>query len=601
MHSGRRRAVLLCVLYGVLSAVFCAPLFSRPEGLGFYDWDQHVFYYGAVLKSVVEYGQPPFWNPWYCGGNVLWQNPQVAILSPVYPLTGMMSLPLAMKVNIVLHYWVGFIGMHLLLTRAIGLSFLPLVLYLASMVTLAGAPAQHLAVGHSWILPAFYLPLQLFFFLRALQSGAVRHVLLAAALMALMVYNGGLHIVTMSVAAIGVFAVVAATLQRRWRPLMLAALLCVAGLSYAAPKLLPVSLFVTGEQFVDPRTGEGPDRRPDRMSAEMLWHTYLDQRRGLRFEPQRHRWHEYGNYIGGLAALLFVASVVWILAYKGVRERWLGVALAITSLVLLSLSAGEFSVLAPASLVRHLPFFSSFRIPSRYTVVFVLFAAVTIGWAVRAASAESVLMGRWRGLAAIVCLLASFDLVARNRAPFERVFSQPPLDSTFRLLKGPTAIVTDGDSRPSRPNSPMVRALMSDRAFYNCYESLQLIHTSDPRNPLVFTDGKSKLFESTFSPNRIEFAVIGGNEPSRILFNQNYAPGWRSTLGPVTVDPQYGKPAVALARSQVGRFAFVFAPPGLALGMALLALAIAGSAVAWKWTPDRSEAPRSQIHPTGGH
>ena len=74
-------------LYALLALFFCWPLFEQPLGLGANDWDQHLFYYGAVLKNVVEYGQAPFWNPWYCGGNVLWQNPQIALLSPVYPLT----------------------------------------------------------------------------------------------------------------------------------------------------------------------------------------------------------------------------------------------------------------------------------------------------------------------------------------------------------------------------------------------------------------------------------------------------------------------------------------------------------------------------------
>src|SRR3954469_13601722 len=118
-------------LYGVISAVFCAPLFGQPNGLGISDWDQHLFYYGSVLKNVVEYGQPPFWNPWYCGGNVLWQNPQVALLSPAYPLALLMSLALAMKVNIVVHYWIGFVGMHLLLRQVAGVRFLPLASYLA--------------------------------------------------------------------------------------------------------------------------------------------------------------------------------------------------------------------------------------------------------------------------------------------------------------------------------------------------------------------------------------------------------------------------------------------------------------------------------------
>ena len=97
---------------------------------------------------------------------MLWQNPQIAILSPVYPLTAIVSLQLAMKVNIVLHYWIGFVGMHLLLTSVIGVTFLPAVIYLATLVTASGAPAIHLRVGHSVFLPGFYLPLQLYFFFR---------------------------------------------------------------------------------------------------------------------------------------------------------------------------------------------------------------------------------------------------------------------------------------------------------------------------------------------------------------------------------------------------------------------------------------------------
>ena len=197
----------LIALYGVLSIAFCAPLFAQPQGLGANDWDQHLFYYGAVLKNIVEYGQLPFWNPWYCGGNVMWQNPQIAILSPVYPLTALMSLQLAMKVNIVLHYWVGFIGMHLLVTRVIGVTFLPAVTYLATLITASGAPAIHLRVGHSVFLPGFYLPLQLFFFFRAFKTGELKYIFLSAITLALMVFNGGTHILPMSIDARHVFSV----------------------------------------------------------------------------------------------------------------------------------------------------------------------------------------------------------------------------------------------------------------------------------------------------------------------------------------------------------------------------------------------------------
>jgi hypothetical protein len=587
MKGSLRSLVWPGLLYGLVSVIFCAPLFSRPDGLGFNDWDQHLFYYASVLKSIVEYGQPPFWNPWYCGGNVLWQNPQVALLSPAYPLAAVMSFPMAMKVNILLHYWLGFIGMHLLLTRIIGLKFLPAVVYLACVAVAAGAPALHLAVGHSWILSTFYLPLQLFFFLRALKHGAVRDVLFAAAVQALMVYNGGLQAVGMAVAGIGIFAVFAAFVQRQWRPLLFAAGLFAAAFAYAGPKFLPVMMFVTDDRFRDTRL---PVVHPDRVSMEVLARTYLDpsQDRRLRFESQRHPWHEYGNYIGGLAAFLILLSVVWIVARARDSERWLGVSLALTSVVLLLLSVGEFASFSPASLARHLPFFSSLRIPSRYTVPFVLFGAITVAWALRALTGEAVVKGRTRLIVAIICLAASVDLVARNRAQLEGVFSQPPLDSGFRFLQGPSSIELDRNQDPYAPNSPMLRALMTDRSFYNCYENFQLTRTAETDRPLVFTDGRSKLFSSSFTPNRIEFAVIGGIEPSRVLLNQNYSPGWRSDLGPVTLDQEYGRPSVRLRRDQASKFAFRFVPPGLMLGTFFLALAIIASVVAWR----RVDPPR---------
>jgi hypothetical protein len=109
-------------LYLALSLAFCAALVDAPLALAGRGWDQHLFFYGQVLKNVVDYDQAPYWSPWYSGGNVMWQNPQVALLSPVFPLALVVPLQLAMKLNIAVHYWAGFMGMHLLITRVMGLS-----------------------------------------------------------------------------------------------------------------------------------------------------------------------------------------------------------------------------------------------------------------------------------------------------------------------------------------------------------------------------------------------------------------------------------------------------------------------------------------------
>jgi multisubunit Na+/H+ antiporter MnhC subunit len=571
----------VCALYGAIAATFCAPLFERPHALGVSDWDQHLFYYGSVLVNIIEYGQWPFWNPWYCGGNVLWQNPQVALLSPVYPLTPLMSLALAMKVNILLHYWVGFIGMHLILTRILGLFYLPIVVYLASVFTLAGSLALHLNAGHSVFLPAFYLPLLLFFFLRSLRTESVRDALVAGATLALMVFNGGLHIVPIALVAVGGIGVVAAAVRRTWRPLALSVLIGVAGFSYAAPKLVPVILFVTGDQFWDTRTGT---ELSDRMTVPILLRAYLDpyQTRSLRVgSVQRHGWYEYGNYMGALAVILTASSTIWVFAARNVRDRWLGLSLAVTAVLLLALSAGEFSRFAPSEIAARLPLFSSFRIPSRYTVGVALLAALTIGWVARSIALDHPLTGSARLFVGVVCTVAMLQLLLANRAQFGGVFSVAPLDRGFHLLAGPETLVTDRATSPYGPNSPMLRALVAGQSFYNCYESLQLLHAADADHPIVFSDGKSKIFEARFSPNRIQFSVANGREPSRIFLNQNYASGWRSSAGPVTADPQSGMPSVELPPGQTGRFWFAFAPPGLGLGLGVLAGAVVASVVLW--------------------
>ena len=566
----------IVALYGAASYAFCSPLFDQPTALGIYDWDQHLFYYGAVLKNVVEYGQLPFWNPWYCGGNVLWQNPQIALLSPAYPLTAIMPLALAMKVNILLHYWLGFIGMHLLLARAVGLRSRPMVIFLATVFTASGAPASHLLAGHSVFLPAFYLPWVIYFFFRSLQSGTLHGALLAGVAIAMMVYNGGTHILPMAVAAVVMLSVVSAAMLRQWRPLVVGAVCCVGGLAYSAPKLLPVVAYVSSEQFWDTR----PEiERPDRTSLGMLAKIYVDPDQAARtkFPEQRHGWHEYGNYIGAFSALLILMGVAWTASARRAAGYWMGVALAVTTVTFFVWSLGEFSAWSPAALARLVPLFSSFRIPSRYSIAFVLCGATTVGWALRAMNLDAIRSQRTRALIAIVCVLASAHLIGRNRVLFAQVFSQPPLAVTFKPMAGPRQLVTDAESNAYTAGSPMFTALMHDRSFYYCYESLQLTHTATAEHPLVFSDDNAKVVETMFSPNRIEFTVIGGSAPARVSLNQNYARGWHSTAGEFTPTAA-AMPGVELAAGQTGTFAFWFVPEGLWAGLGMLVAALAASA-----------------------
>ena len=576
MTADRLRTAAPYLFYAAIAAWYCAPLFASPNGLGTHDWDQHLFYYGSVIKSVVEYGQLPFWNPWYCGGNVLWQNPQIPLLSPVFPLSLVMSLPLAMKFNIALHYWVGLAGMHLLLT-AIGVRARAVAIGLASISVLSGAMAMHLAVGHSVFLPVLYLPLQMYFLIRGIRTGTLRYAIYAALPLALMIYNGALHAVPMSVAGVGIFSVSAAIGTRSLRPLAIGLLAGVLGCAYAAPKLLPVTLFVSSDRFVDARTTID---HPDAMNTEMVLRTYLDryQNRGLKFEHQRSGWYEYGNYIGGVAVAAIGGAMLLAFVMPGTRERWLGLSLALTALVFLVLSAGEFSAWAPASLARYVPLFSSFRIPSRYTLAFVLFGTATAGWAWNAASGEFRMARPASVLLALIGVVAVLDVVLQTREQFQGVFSLAPLTRGFRIGGGPTTpLPVDTTTNAYSTDSPMLHGLMNDSGFWGCYESLQLARSATPDHPLIEIDGSdSRVFDVRFTPNRVDFSVAAGRDATVVRLNQNAAPGWSSALGEVSPDSPSGMHA-ALAPGTTGKYAFRFTPPGLIAGLCIALLAIVAS------------------------
>src|SRR4029453_10454088 len=98
----------------------------------------------------------------------------------------------------------------------------------------------HLIVGHATFLPYFYLPWMLFYFLAALETGALRHAAAAAAPIALGIYAGGTHVVFMGSLALGFLALTLRAPRRDWRPLALLGATGFLAALFAGPKLIPL-------------------------------------------------------------------------------------------------------------------------------------------------------------------------------------------------------------------------------------------------------------------------------------------------------------------------------------------------------------------------
>ena len=214
--------------------------------------------------------------------------------------------------------------------------------------------------------------------------------------------------------------------------------------------------------------------------------------------------------------------------------------------------------------------------PSRYSLVFVLFAVAMTASVWRTMSFGATAEARRFG--AVALILASCGIAHWNRMHFEGVFSLAPLRPSFQFLgrPGPPAVDMETEGL-AQGQSPMLRAAMENRAVFRCYEPLHLPGGIDPTRAVVFPEGSARIADVVFAPGRIAFRALTGGTPGRVFLNERYVRGWQSDAGPMTVEPQSGLAYVTLPPGTTGRFTFRFVPPRLTAGLALLALGIAAA------------------------
>ncbi len=548
------------------------PLFARPLASGPGDWDQN-----AAFRDL------PFWNPWYCGGNILWANPQVSLVSPVDLLALVMPLTLAMKVNILAHYLVGCFGMHLVLRRIIGVQGTAVTVFLVSLFVFSGAMAMHLRAGHTLYLPVLLLPIVVYCFWEA-AAGKTRSLLLGGAILGFSILNGGMHVAPLAAVLLGVLGVGALVFGRTLTPLVLAGVMFGLGCAFAAPRIVPTMAFIRSADFHDTR----PVKEPDFMSVEMLRTAFWDGSQGTlrgKVTPgvQLYGWQEYGNYMGWFGATLALASAGWILVFRRRREQWRERSSAFGLVVVALLTAGEFAAYAPATLLRHAPLFSSFRIPSRHTMLAPLLGAMCVAFAARALEATR-LGSRWRWPLGIVCVIGVCQLGFVNRQQFQDLILSA--DTQWRLFERttptivPEAVVTPGGPRVHR--TFMLDSMLAGVSPLHCYEPLQLTQVAEPDPLAIQGEGRATFFRPTFSPNRVAAIVVVGRDPVRVVLNQNFAAGWTTNVGPVEHDPFSKRPSVVLPADYAGPIAFTFFSPGLWIGLVICAIAVSLSVVIWR-------------------
>lgn len=576
VYSFRRLGAALAILVAIaISAAYCAPLFEN-SNWGVQDWDQHLFYHQVPRDTVVEYHELPLWNPYACGGLPMLGNPQSRFMSPFFLLHLVFGVALGLRLEIVGHLALGLVGMYLLARRC-GAEVIPAVLA-GAVFAFSTYFVVNLAVGMTVFLPVAYLPLLALFVSRGLESSA--NLWVSAALLALILGDGGHYVIPIALTFVGVFTLVRGREMPLRQGLLNMGKLVALFTALAAVKLFPaLELMSKNSRRIDDYSGYSleslafalfaRDQSIDGIRTQQSAPGFLH---GISYAVD-----ENGVYIGFLAAALFLVGIV----ARG-RQLWRWVAVL---LVFLWLSFGDRVTPSLWAVLHAVPPYSSMRVATRFRMIWIiqvsLFAGLGLQHLVMRVSRDA----RVRAAVAVpVVLLIIVDLFSVGEPLWRQAFPIPPLaigpKEEFRQTTSFVAYDASGPTTELRAHnawSGYMPAYLRNLGTINCYEPLPVRRAATPSDSpeyrgeayITGTTGDAKVLRRTPNTLLVE-ATLADN--GMLVINQNFARGWRSSEG--TVDREKGLLVVKLGPG-AHTVSLRYTPTSFLLGLGLSLATIA--------------------------
>ncbi|HEX3904185.1 MAG TPA: hypothetical protein VH853_15200 [Polyangia bacterium] len=529
------RAWVAIVPVLLLALWIFAPFFDDVRAMGFQDWDSQAAYrYVTVL--ALRHGQAPWWNPWFCGGFPAWGYVEGAtnFISPWAPLYFLFSFPLALRLEVVAATFAGAAGAFLLagrFTRSPAWRA-----FVAAIWILDSRWALQIASGHLWHLAYAWTPFVLYFVDRAIEEQRRDLAAAGGAMLALMVYVGGIYPYPHTLMVLWLYALGRAIGARSRRPLALFLFAMLTSFGLAAPKLAPV--LATMSRF--PRLIESNEP----VSLHSVWVMLTARQQGFDFYPHLPLrvfwvWWEWGAYVGvaGVVALVVALAVGW-------TPRL--VSLKVAALCCVVLSLGQSIWL----LVHHLPLFSSQHLPARLLFLAILLLALVLAGAADEPWARFAQRRRWAEAVALalVCLYG-IDLATISRqatvAPFR--LQVPPVAPSvdFRQEKfqhyryGKPSVSHELRDRYEWPAKIIYPSMLANTGMVSCYgippEAKSTVVGSDEagyRGLVFLASGGGRAELTRWTPNAITVRVTGASPGELLVYDMSFDPGWHAGGAP---------------------------------------------------------------------
>ncbi len=625
--SIKKEWLYLLILAIVLTGVFLYPALHNLDYLGIRDWGAMTIYPLVSRISLLTYHQVPLWNPYQCGGNLLFAHPHAALLSPFFLFVLLFNVMPGIKISFFAYYILGFLGSYYL-AKKYGMEWRS-ALFVSILYTFTTTLANYMTEGYAHWGAQMLIPALFLFYLKSQDN--IRYVLAASLTLSWIIFSGYYWGFVIMSTVLGVYTIFETLREKKARYLLVLGLIFLLTFLVCAIKLFPLLQYGQLYPKVDTEV-----RSAYTWSA--LYTALVDPNQGpyARQGPGG-EWFNFSLYLGWLPLLFAIAGLVLY-----AKRHW---PLALTGLIALWISFGNNAWINLYAVLKWIPAVTtSFHSPARFNTVFLLILCLFAGMALqRLLTAQIFKVGKAtymftpqfifqkkkdqtllpEGLRTLICILFFLYLfltqVGLSNPTLRVAFPAPPLTPSaspeffqteapnfpnpytgsqdlFGINQQGHGLVKKEQALASHAQNqlalPIYDSLYGNREYLhilanlgttNCYSTFHIPPKVQPvylgngsqnpnyRGETYLLNGKGSAKITTFTPNR--FVIQGtATEPDVLVLNQNHYGGWESDYGEVL-----NTGGLISVPVQPGNFSvtFVFSPGSFWIGLLVSLIGLA--------------------------